>query len=341
MHGTAISAPTRRAATQSGRDPASDSPSSAYPRFACSDPALPELEFYGCHTRPMTPAEYEAYEGRIEFFDSGLGFACIANEAAHLPHERPLHMLGSLLERIVQVRGSPIALCGAVEIRRVLPDGQTIRIQPDQTVYLDPGALDRVGPRYLTAAGEEPRPDVVVEVDSTTDVRGSRLAMYEAWGYPEVWVEVPQAYAPGRRRGMRSELRIYLPEGARYALAEESRAFPTWRAAEIHRALNDPVISEETSAVLTRVGLALGDREGTGPEDDPLLRQQRAEARAVGRVADVAVLLASRGIAVPTQFPSEAERDLIARVPFAAILAAADAAGSLGDFFARLEAPDA
>ena len=89
-----------------------------------------------------------------------------------------------------------------------------------------------------------------------------------------------------------------------------------------------------------RVGRALGDREGTGPEDDPLLREQRAEGRAVGRVEDVTVLLASRGIAVPAQFPSEAERDLVAGAPFAVILSAAGAAQSLADFLVRLETPD-
>ena len=71
--------------------------------------------------------------------------------------------------------------------------------------------------------------------------------------------------------------------------SEESRAFPGWQAVEIHRALNEPILSEETSAVLSRVGEALGEWEGTGPEDDPLLRQQRAEglAEGVGRMVRV------------------------------------------------------
>ena len=127
-----------------------------------------------------------------------------------MPHETPLHMLGRLLERIAQMRGSPIVCCGQTEIRRTFGDsGATRHIQPDQMVFLDPVRLDRMASPYLNA-GEDPYPDVVVEVDSTTDVRRNRLKLYEAWGFPEVWVEVPDAYAPSRPAGLQSGLRIYL-----------------------------------------------------------------------------------------------------------------------------------
>ena len=143
------------------------------------------------------------------------------------------------------MRGSPIVCCGQTEIRRTFGDsGATRHIQPDQMVFLDPDRLDRLVSPYLNA-GEDPYPDVVVEVDSTTDVRRNRLKLYEAWGFPEVWVEVPNAYAPSRPAGLQSGLRIYLLEGGRYAPSEASRAFPGWRAAEIHGALNERVISEE------------------------------------------------------------------------------------------------
>lgn len=330
-------------ATESTERPSAGPPTGGYahPDLARREPPLSELEFYGCHTRTMTLAEYEAYEGRIEFFDSGAGIACIANEAAHMPHERTLNMLGLLVDRIALVRGSPIVLCGALEIRRMLPSGLTRHIQPDQLIYLDPAALDRVGSQYLTAGEDEPKPDVVVEVDSTTDVRGSRLKLYEAWGFPEVWVEVPDAYAPSRRPGLQSGFRIYRAGGDRYVRVEESRAFPTWRAAEIHRGLNERVISEETSRVLTRVGRALGEREGTGPEDDPLLRQQRGEARAEGRADLVRALLASRGVMVPASFPSPRERDLVAGVSAEGAVTAASAAKSFADFLVRLTGPNA
>ena len=308
------------------------------------DPPLSELEFPGCYLRPMTFSEYEDHEGRVEFFDSRAGIACLASEAAHLPHETPLHMLGRLLERIAQMRGSPIVCCGQTEIRRTFGDsGATRHIQPDQMVFLDPDRLDRLVSPYLNA-GEDPYPDVVVEVDSTTDVRRNRLKLYEAWGFPEVWVEVPDAYAPSRPAGLHSGLRIYLLEGGRYALSEESRAFPGWRAAEIHGALNQRVISEETSEILSRVGRALGEREGTGPDDDPLLREQRAEGRAQGAGRMVRAVLRQRGVAVPAEFPADfpAGRHLSALRSASEdrLLSAASTAVNFGDFLSRLDSPE-
>ena len=46
--------------------------------------------------------------------------------------------------------------------------------------------------------GEHDIPDVVLEVDHTTDVRRGKLLQYEAWGFPELWVEVPDWAASSR-----------------------------------------------------------------------------------------------------------------------------------------------
>ena len=305
-------------------------------------PALSDLEFPGCYARPMTPAEYEELEGRVEYFDWQAGIAFMAREPAHAPHEGPRERLGQLLQTIAHVRGSPILCLGETEIRYTDPNtGGNHSAHPDQAVYLDPRAREGAGSLYLAARGE-PKPDVLLEVDSTTDVRRNRLRRYREWEFPEVWVDVPDACAPSRR-GMRSGLRIYLLEAGRYALAEESRAFPTWRAAEIHRGLNERVLSAETTKVLTRVGRALGEREGTGPEDDPLLREQRAEARAEARAEDraafVRALFTSRGVAVPASFPSRIERAMLAGVSAEEIVSAATTAESVPDFLSRLADP--
>ena len=298
----------------------------------------------------MTVAEHEEFEERIEFFDTRAGIAWMAAEAAFFPHEEPVHALPRLLERIAQVRGSAILCCGAAEIRRTFRAvgrraGWSRRIQPDQMVFLDPGRRERIVSGYLKA-GEDPFPDVVLEVDSTTDVRRNRLKLYEAWGFPEVWVEVPVAYSPGRRR--RSGLTIYRWEEDGYIVSTESRAFPGWRGVEIHRALNERGISAETSEVLTRVGRALGEREGTGPDDDPLLRQQRAEGFERGRTEGFAAGLAAglaemalrqRGVAVPPGFPSglsPRQLELVASAPRERLFEAAAASGSLADFLSRL-----
>ena len=124
--------------------------------------------------------------------------------------------------------------------------------------------------------------------------------------------------------------------------SEESRALPGWRAAEIHRALNEWVISEETAKVLSRVGRALGEPEGTDPEDDPLLRQIRAEGSAAGVVRMTRALLRERGVPVPPEVPAGlASRNLDALRAASAkrLLDAASAADSVADFLARLDEP--
>ena len=290
----------------------------------------------------MTRAQYEAHEGRVEFFDSGAEIAWMVREPTHAPHEEPRERLAALLARIALVRGSPIKCLGATEIRRMESgSGKPDSIHPDQMLFLHPERTEGKVSRYLEV-GEDPYPDVVVEVDSTTDVRRNRLKLYEEWGFPELWVEVPDAYAPGRPAGLRSGLRIYLLEGGRYVLSEASRAFPGWRAVEIHRALNEWVISEEASAVLSRVGRALGEREGTGPDDDPLLRLQRAEGRVEDRAAMARALLGQQGVSVPPDFPEGlAGRDLAALRAASAkrLLDAASTADSLADFLTRLDEP--
>lgn len=331
----------RAAPVEPRRDPTPDSRSSVSPRPESRWPALSGLEFPGCYARPMTPAEYEELEGRVEYFHWQAGIAFMACEPTHAPHEGPRERLGQVLQTIAHVRGSPILCLGETEIRYTDPhSGGNHSAHPDQAVYLDPKAREGAGPLYLAARGE-PKPDVLLEVDSTTDVRRNRLKLYREWQFPEVWVDVPAALAPSRPRGMRSGLRIYLLETGRYTQAEESRAFPGWRAAEIHRALNERVLSEETTQVLMRVGRALGEREGTSPEDDPLLRAQRAEARAEARAALVRALLSSRGVPVPAGFPSRIEQGLIASVSAEVVVSAATIAESVADFLFRLETPDA
>ena len=129
-------------------------------------------------------------------------------------------------------------------------------MQADESLYLHP---DRAKlPAAAMVVGEDDFPDVVLEVDHTTDARRGKLSLYESWGFPEVWVDVPDALSPNRPRGLRPGMTIHLLEDGHYRVADESHAFPGWTAAEIHAALNEPAPSERTSAVLERVGGALG-----------------------------------------------------------------------------------
>ena len=154
-------------------------------------------------------------------------------------------------------------------------------MQADQSVYLYPRRAHLPGPAAMVV-GENDFPDVVLEVDYSTDVRRGKLGLYESWGFPEVWVEVPDRRAPSRPRGRMAGLTIHVLEAGAYRVSGESRAFPGWTAQDIHAALNETTPSARTYAVVERVGTELGAREGTGPEDDPLLHSQRRQSRAEG-----------------------------------------------------------
>ncbi|MCY4626911.1 MAG: hypothetical protein OXE58_04990, partial [Acidobacteria bacterium] len=163
----------------------------------------------------------------------------------------------------------------------------------------------------------------------------NKLLVYADWGFPELWVEVPEAYSPSRPRGRRPGLTIYVLEDGEYRESGESRAFPGLKAEEAHRVLNERTPSPETTALASQVGRALGLREGTGPEDDPLLREQRAEARAV----IVREMLRVRGLTVSAEFPADlplADQTVLEQASPGAVVAAAMSASSMADFLHRL-----
>ena len=160
--------------------------------------------------------------------------------------------------------------------------GDHLRIlEADQTVYLHPRATRPWG--AAIEVGRDALPDVVLEVDNTTDVRRGKLAIYESWGFPEVWVEVPDTPSPSRPAGLRPGLTIHALDDRRFRIEPSSRAFPGWTAGEIHRALNEAELSDATVAALRRAARTLGGAEGTGPDDDPVLRAERLQGRAEGR----------------------------------------------------------
>ena len=307
------------------------------------------LEFIGCVSCRMTLAEYRALDddGKVELFDAEVARAWRVAEAAKAPHEDPLTMFRKFVERVAMVRGSPIMLGGAAGLDLLDAERAQVRaMHPDEMVFLDPDRQERIGSRYEWAADQE-HPDVVLEVDNTTDVRRNKLLVYADWGFPELWVEVPEAYSPSRPRGRRPGLTIYVLEAGEYRESGESRAFPGLRAEEAHRVLSERGSSPETAALASRLGRALGLREGTGPQDDPLLREQRAEARAEVRTEQLAEanaatareLLRSRNLAVSAEFPADqsgADRTALGQASPAAVAAAAFTAGSVADFFHRL-----
>ena len=294
-------------------------------------------EFPGCRPIRITRDAIADFHGRIEYWDGDTETAWKVSEPTTVYHEGPGQRLAQLAARIAAGRGAPITTLGAADLLVRNDRGERRRIlQADQIVYLHPAHTEPRG--AAVEVGTDHLPDVILEVDHSTDVRRGKLAIYEAWGFPEVWVEVPDAPSPSRPKGRRSGLTIHRAQAGRFHPVTASVAFPGWTATEIHAALNEARLSAETSAVLTRVGRALGDAEGTVPDDDPWLRGQRREAataaatQAARQAAQDAVvqILRARGLDVPARidaFPADASQgDLVA-----AALACRDYA----DFLAR------
>ena len=304
--------------------------------------ALPADAFPGCTARRVRRSEIDTWEGRLEFWDAATEIAWVAEPTTPY-HERPSRRLTALMDRIAAERGSPIACYGSMDLMQRDEHGAPRRIlQADESVYVHPRLAGLPGSRAMMA-GEDDFPDVVLEVDHTTDARRAKLGLYEAWGFPEVWVEVPEQGAAGRAGGRRPGLTIHRRVAGAFEAAAASGAFPGWTAAEIHAGLNETGLSERTFAVLHRVGAALGAREGTGPDDDPMLRWHRrqvwAEGVAQGRAEGVALsmvraILRARGIAVSDQGLGRVPE--IDVTPVDAVVRAALACDDEADFLARL-----
>jgi Uma2 family endonuclease len=246
-----------------------------------TQPEAPPPEFPGCRPVRISRAEIAACERRIEYWEAATETAMVCDPVSTY-HELPGQRLRELATRIAMVRGSPIETFGAADLLLRDADGAWLRIlEADQTLYLHPRTTRPHGARIEVGSGT--LPDVVLEVDNTTDVRRGKLALYESWGFPEVWVEVPDRYSPSRPAGLRPGLTIHLWEDGGFRPAASSRAFPGWTAPEIHRALNEREVSAVTMAALRRVGQLLGAALGTGPDDDPLLRAERNKSRTEGR----------------------------------------------------------
>ena len=194
-------------------------------------------EFPGCKPVRVPRAAIERFEGRLEYWDAATETAWICEPTTSY-HERPARLLTRLAEVIARVRGSHIECYGSMDLLLRDERGEPQRImQADESLYLHPAHARLPGAAMVV--GVDDLPDVVLEVDHTTDARRGKLPLYESWGFPEVWVDVPDAPSPSRPRARRPGLTIHLLENGRYRVAAESRAFPGWTAVEIHEALNE------------------------------------------------------------------------------------------------------
>ena len=288
-------------------------------------------DFPGCESFHLPESALEGYEGRLEFWDGATETAWKVSEPTTTFHEGPSRRLVQMATRVEALRGSPIACFGSSDlVRRDAAGRLRWLMQADEVLYLHPERL-RLGAKI--DVDTDPLPDVVLEVDHSTDVRRRKLGIYQESGFPEIWVLVPWAAsvrAPG--------LAIHVRGDEGYREAGESRAFAGWKAEEIHRALTEDPLSADARRALERVARAMGAREGTRPEDDPFTRSLSAKAREEGRremlVENVRAVLRARGI--EAALDASEDRDLFSALRSEALMAAALACTGEADFRRRI-----
>lgn len=294
--------------------------------------------FPGCRPIHVPREDIVDYEGRLEYWDADTEIAWTACEPTSVYHELPGQRLARLTERIAAVRGAPIESYGSGDLLLRDDQGERHRImQADQVLYLHPNRVRQLG--HAIEIGHDDLPDVVLEVDLTTDVRPRKMGLYHEWGFAELWVEVPENRAPSRpNRKPGTTIRVLGPDG--YKESPESRAFPTWTAAEIHAALNETALTASTVDVLRRVARRLGEQGGASAGDDPLLWIERERSRLAGvkesRLEMLTEILAARGIATSNRLA--ASESVIASVPGRVLMRAALACRNEDDFLRRLHA---
>ena len=293
-------------------------------------------DFPGCESFHLPASEIDHYEGRLEFWD-GYTETAWKVESTPIQHEVPSRRLVEMATRVASVRGSRIGYLGSADLVRLDAKGRKRWLmQADELLYLRADRMRLHGSSALDV-DEDPLPDVVLEVDHTTDVRRRKLGIYKECGFPEIWVLVPWASSV-RTLG----LTIHVRRDGGYRTEASSRAFPGWKVEEIHRVLTEEPPSEEAWRALERVALAMGAREGTSPEDDPLMRSVslRSESRghakghAQGRMEAVVATLRARGIEVSPDFAGE--QDPFAEHPIERLMAAALACTDEADFRRRV-----
>ena len=298
-----------------------------------SSPAVYEPEdFPGCESFHLPASEIDHYEGRLEFWDGHTEAAWRVCEPTSIQHEGPSRRLVEMATRVAALRGSRIVCFGSADLVRHDAGGRKRWLmQADEVLYLHPDRTRLQGPAI--DVDRDPLPEVVLEVDHTTDVRRRKLEIHKESGFPEIWVLVPwegSARAPG--------LTIHVRRGEEYREEASSRAFPGWKAEEIHRALTGEPLSAGARRALERVALAMGVRAGTRPEDDPFTRTISLKAEARGRremlAANVLAVLKARGIEVALDFKED--RELFGGFSSEALMAAALACTGEADFRRRV-----
>jgi Uma2 family endonuclease len=123
-------------------------------------------------------------------------------------HERGKRLIGRMIETLTEELGIPIMSCGSTTFKDQLRD---CGLEPDECYYVQ-RELHVRGKKVKL--GQDPSPDLAVEVDITTSVL-DRFPIYAALEFPEIW-----QYVDG-------EIVVHLLQAdGQYAASERSLALP-------------------------------------------------------------------------------------------------------------------
>ena len=131
-------------------------------------------DFPGCESFHLPASEIDHYEGRLEFWDGVTETAWKVCEPTSIQHEQPSRQLAQMAGQLAMLRGSRIVCFGSADlVRRDAAGRRRWLMQADEVLYLHPDRVRLQGPAIDVDA--DPLPDVVLEVDHTTDVRRRKL----------------------------------------------------------------------------------------------------------------------------------------------------------------------
>ena len=312
-------------------------------------------DFPGCESFHQPAGEIDRYDGRLEFWDGVTETAWKVCEPTSIYHEQPSRRLVRMAGQCAMLRGSAIECFGSADLVRLDAAGRKRWLmQADEVLYLPPNWRRLQGP--------------AIEVDTDPAARCG------AGGGPHDGRAPAQAgHLQGERvsgdLGAGAVGGVGARAGARNPCAPGGgipggrRAGP-FRGGRRRRSIwrsEDPM-SETAWRALERTALAMGEREGTTPQHDPLMASEsarmqarghaqghwegraqghreghaegHAEGRAEGHMDAVADILASRGIELSLDMTKH--RELWSGIPGTAVVAAALACTSENDFRRRV-----
>ena len=126
----------------------------------------------GCRPVHIPRDEIEDYEGRLEYWEARSETAMVVCEPTTRFHKQPSHQLAGLTRLIAASRGSVIHAYGTTDLGRFDARGKfKALMQADRILYLHPPPPEELTPRV--DVDRDDLPDVALEVDYSTDVRGA------------------------------------------------------------------------------------------------------------------------------------------------------------------------